>query len=367
MKVLYVDRDFLNADEDGSIIRSKFLYKTLRKFFDVHLLIVDDTVQNLSVYEDIPTLTVKPLTSSFLYPSNVYELSQIDQEKVISFISENSIKLVLFRFYIHWSIYQLVKSKLKCIFDVDLLFSRLSLSSFGLNTIIKNRYYLFEYLRFKLFELRLFRTKAVFLFSNYNESPTDEPQFKSLSNVIPQKRIHVFQKTGNLLFYGNLSATINKYGFVFFYKYIYKKIEKYLQTNNLYIDVVGRGDLTFYKDLLQSQSSHRFKFIGEVEDLDFFICNSRCVIFPILNFSGTLTRVLETVSLNDNFVCTSNVADSFLFSNQISSSNNPSKFAKLIIDKCDNPSTFSHFEDTKAEYTECSLMTKLKVIMENIL
>lgn len=318
MRILYVDRPFYYV-KNGANSRSAHIFQYLVRKYITNLVLVDPGTKNNSKYCDFGTFKIIPINSRHkknpLTPDNNIEFNQSEIKKVIKHIKEFKYDVVFFRFYIYPQLMNVIRKEcpnVEIIVDVDLLFSKLTKTIFQANPNIGNRYYLKEHMKLSLMEKSLFKNNYTFLFSNHNELKIVKcsKNFHYLQNVNNPAQESQSVNKKNILFYGDLSSSVNKEAFKNIVEHVYPQLETYLIETNQYIEIVGGGDSSYYQETIKRKKLLRIKMIGRVDDIHLKISQAKLVILPIENFSGTLTRAIETAQVGTPIVTTTIVAQS---------------------------------------------------------
>jgi glycosyltransferase involved in cell wall biosynthesis len=340
MKILFIDFDFLNM-KNGASTRSKFLLRTLAEESRIDLLVLDPILKNqrqvLHGFNlgSIKYIATKEDNRPFL-PGNLTSFSKKSLEEIIKFIGFESYTTIFVRFYVHERLISLIKEvypSIEIIIDVDLLFSNFCLSMFLENPTVNGRYYLFEYLKLKHFEKEILKKDYTFLFSNQSEMETVKP---STNNVLitnpmilsgPAEDLEV---KNYILLYGNLDSSVMQSSFTSFIKNIYPKIKYSLEVLEIKVHLVGTGDIEFYQQLIDSSESKYVEIIGEVTKIKDHIKSAQLVIFPVIKFGGTLTRLMETIECEIPIVATRKIVMPLGLSKYIPNSDNFGELSMLI-------------------------------------
>lgn len=379
MTTLFIDYDFI-SNRDGAATRSKFLLKTLLKGGTVDLLLFDSVVNNketiLNEFHvgNIYRAETMGKKSSFL-PDNLTCFSDETVETIRGIVTERKYDTIFVRFYVHDQLISKLRSyfpRIKFIVDVDLLFSSFCLSVFKQNPTLETRYYLLEHVKHKKFEKNFFKKDYVFLFSNQEEMNfvKSSHHFYWVTNPIIKKTEPIDPINEDyILLYGNLDSTVMKRTFESFLKNIYPKIKNPLEQLEIKIHVVGTGSVDLYQGLIDAYGCSQIEILGEVSNIKQFIKSAQLVLFPVNTFSGTLTRLMETIECQVPIVATEKVVKPLGLEMYIPCSDNHHDFSRLVIKsllkiKKDKEITSDCYDYTVERFGEKVIAQRLENILE---
>ncbi len=307
LKVLYIDKPFLGLC-GGDKNRSKFLFQALCLKYNTDIVLIEDkTYENktLEEHEVNKMYRIKSNESSFYLPQSLYSFNKKYLAYFKEILSTNQYDLLVFRSNASAILANIANKTLpfaNIIIDVDMLSSRICYDSWKKNKSIKNRYYLFEYLKLYSFEKRFLKKDFTFLYSNAQEITIVKNLYKLeninnhkvLENVFHEEKSSNTYKSENrfILFYGMLNSSVNTSAFIFLRDEIYPLIKDFLIKENIKILIIGKNKNNLYKN-----PPANIQVLGEVDNLSSYIKASEFVFLPLVLASGTLTRILETAFL----------------------------------------------------------------------
>ena len=302
-KLLYIDRPFKKS-LGGDKNRSRYIYNTLKKDFDVKTAIVLTDTER----EEASFVLRGEQKAKFFLPEAIMEFSESTMNSFLFFIKENGITELFFRSIAFTQLAIYVKDKIptiNIIVDVDLILSRLMQQAWEKKKSLRSRYYFIQSLKLLQYEKKLYQNNFTFLFSNEEECIIIEKLYincktKYLANttdLTPQ--IPTIGKKGVILMYGAMDSTANIDAYNYLENKLYQYIESKLEENNYEIHIVGKGC-----NVLTPSRHERIKILGKVDSIEETILESSFVLLPIYIASGTNTRVLETAMAGRALVTT---------------------------------------------------------------
>ena len=153
-KLLYIDTPFLEGF-GGDKNRSRFIYKSLKTKYDTDALLITRGKEKTGGFK-----TIQPATPVFSKPQSVYCFDDFEVEKFRQMLIAGSYDIIFIRFCSPAVLADIASDILpsaKIVVDVDMLLSRISILSWKMSRTIKNRFYLFESIKLKLFERSFFK------------------------------------------------------------------------------------------------------------------------------------------------------------------------------------------------------------------
>jgi len=376
-KVLYVDVPFLGLC-GGDKNRSTFLYESLYKKYDTDILLVLDkhySRQVLKQHKNKDLYLIKNTSGPFYQPKSLHIFNEDQINTFKKILLRNQYQTIFFKFNSMGLLANIAKETLpfsNIIIDVDMLSSRICYEAWKNNKSIKNRYFLFEYLKLSYFENSFLNKDFTYLYTNktemelVQEKHSNIKQHHHLPNVFKEvKEVQsCLYKKRFILFYGMLNSTVNETAYTFLIQEIYPLIKKTLKKQNIQILVIGKNKTSTYKKDLENIS-----ILGEVEDLNSYIKQCEFVLLPLKIASGTLTRILETAFLKKT-VLTSPIGAEGLDMNQaIFIEQLAQGFARKISQLLTNPllcekTGLKAYEYVKTNHSQNEVSKQLYTIIE---
>lgn len=379
-KILYVDVPFLGFT-GGDKNRSRFLYESLSTSYNTDILLIENqdyTKEQIDLHKKENKLyTIKSKKTPFYKPEAVYDFDADNIKKFEQILTSNNYDKVFFRFASTGALAEItstISSLSKIIIDVDMLFSQIAKEAWSNNKTIKNRYYLFEYIKLFNFEKSFFNNKYIFLYTNENELNLVKEKYLIrnfenhfvLPNVINKIDIpeQIDTTKQNILFYGVLNSIANINAYRFLIEEIYPLIKDELEKQNISIDIVGKG-----KTAVHENPPKNINIVGEVDDIVDYIYNSKFVFLPLRVASGTLTRIIESAYLKKCIVTTTTGANGLNMNQSLIIKDNPKDIAnniiKLLHDKksCEFYGNNAH-DDVVKQYLNRNVTQKLFSIID---
>jgi len=379
-KILYVDVPFLGFT-GGDKNRSRFLYESLSAAYDTDILLIqnqDYTQEQIDIHKRENNLfTIKSKKTAFYKPEAVYEFDSKNIDKFKQILKSNNYDKVFFRFSSAAALAKItstISSLSKIIIDVDMLFSQIAKEAWRTNKALKNRYYLFEYLKLYNFEKSFFNNKYIYLYTNENELKLVKEKYLQrnfenhfvLPNVINKIDIpkEVDEEKQNILFYGVLNSVANSSAYRFLIEEIYPLIKDELEKENISINIVGKGRTDIHKN-----PPKNINIVGEVDDIVSYIYNSKFVFLPLRVASGTLTRIIESAYLKKCIVTTSTGAQGLNMDHSLIIKDNPKDIANSIIKLLHDKNSCEHYgsnahDDVVKQYLNINVSKKLFTIID---
>ncbi len=214
----------------------------------------------------------------------------------------------------------------RIVVDLDFLTSRIAQQAWDQNRSIRNRYYLFAYLRNRKFEKWLMTRQCLYLMTNELETKTLEalgregetgPTMATIPNAMPtvcEIPAPTAVEKRYILFHGVLSSAVNLDAFRYIAREIYPHIREALAAHDGELHIVGRGATAEYSKLIEELGLERVRLVGEVDDMGATIVNADFCIAPLRMGSGTKTRILEVAAYGKAVVTTAIGAEGLNFS-----------------------------------------------------
>lgn len=348
-KLLYIDRPF-QGEKGGDKNRSKFIWKALNENYEADLLLLKDYKNPHQKYQPhfgqnnlFELTTTKQVRRK---PEAIMNFSSEEIEKFKKIIIEYQYDIIFIRFAAPAMLADIaseVLTKVKIVFDIDMLMSRLTKLSWELNPSFKNRYFFIQNRKFIRFEKLLFNKSYLFFFTNYLEKEIakknsvysfSKSDLQVVPNVLQADNYPIPQEKENyILFFGSLNSAANSDAFIFLANEIYPLISHKL--GNCKIRIVGRNQTKKIKEI--SDKLEHINLIGEVDDINAEIAKALFTILPIRIASGTRTRILEAANLRTAVISTTLGAEGFEFDeNEIIIADDKKTFAEAIIKLIDN-------------------------------
>ena len=254
-------------------------------------------------------------------PAEVFQFRQRELNRFRSLLRDRRYDIVFFRYIVGTG---LIKDVATClpnagiIVDVDMLASRIAQQAWQQNRSVRNRYFLFELLKLRHYEKRLFRRPYLLLMSNRVElewakrnylTPNALSQLALVPNTMPEVHVQTAKKDMDpprsyILFHGVLSSVVNLDAFRYLTRDIYPCIHDVLVRENIRVFVVGKGLSNTHKEMLRANGCSQVTLVGEVQDMAEMITNSLFCVIPLRIGSGTKTRVLECAAYGKAVVTT---------------------------------------------------------------
>mgnify|MGYP005987308333 FL=1 len=380
LKILYVDVPFLGFT-GGDKNRSRFLYESLSSNYDTDILLIQNkeySAEQIDIHKKGNKLyTINSKKTPFYKSEAVYDFDTDNIEIFKQILKSNTYDSIFFRFASTSTLAQIASQTSvlsKIVIDVDMLFSQIAKEAWRTNKSIKNRYYLFEYLKLYNFEKKFFNNKYIFLYTNKNELELVKEKYLKRENknhfVLPNviNKIDIPRQVNNIkqniLFYGVLNSIANTSAYKFLVEDIYPLIKNTLEQENILINIVGKG-----KNFIHQNPPKNINIVGEVDDIVDYIYNSKFVLLPLTVASGTLTRIIEAAYLKKCIVTTTTGAEGLNMDQSLVIKDNPKDIAssiiKLITDRksCEQYGNNAHNEVVK-QYLNTSVAQKLFTIID---
>lgn len=305
-KLLYIDIPFTDI-QDGGANRSKFLWESLCKYFQVDWLEVYKSAPSSG---NLPTgcnnhYKIKAFPERrFWQPQAINKFSSSAKKEFKQIIKKNDYKVIFYRFLSPVRLAKIVRNineDIIQVVDVDMLMSRLNKLSWQQEKSIRNRYYLLESLKLEKFENFILNKPYLYLLTNKEEAEFVKKEYclkknniDVLPNVMVEKKEIKTEKSNRILFFGTLSSAANSDALQFISEEIYPYLEPVLEKHNLTLDIAGRGWKDSFKNIFTERK--RLRYLGEVDDIDEEIAKSIIVFLPLRIASGTRTRILEAAN-----------------------------------------------------------------------
>jgi len=321
-KLLYIDQPFEGVP-GGDKNRSRFIWKTLRQAFDARLALIADPSQDQAHGEAAsPQMVLPARPPRSLRPSAAPSFDPAEAAKLVELIRREGVEILFGRFFTPYALLERawLERAVRCAaMDVDMLPSRLTAFAWRSRPSFKNRWFLFEWWKLRLFERRLFRLPWLFAFSNEEErrmaaalapskqaaSQKPAPEFCLLPNVMPELPPPPWERSEPaILFYGSLDSTANRDGARWLLEEIYPLLRDDLAAAGAKIRIAGKNPPPELKEAAARMPPERVELLGPVNSIEETIAASRFVLLPLRIASGTRTRILETAALKRAAVCT---------------------------------------------------------------
>lgn len=346
-RILYVDIPFMGIN-DGGANRSKFLWQTLISQYEVDW--VEIRRAGISAGKGLPSglgnhyVLNAEIDKRPLNPVNILRFRHESEEKFLKIVSSGDYYAVIFRFLSPARLADIAEKHCHLIiFDVDMLLSRITKLSWEKRPVFSNRYYLIEKLKLEAFEKKFFRKPYMFLFTNSSEQKWLQQYYKVegannikvLPNVMKEEQERDAEEEQRILFFGTLSSSANTDALEYISHDLYPLLENELEKRDIYLDAAGRG----YKDSFTSlfAEKKRFRYVGEVDDIQKEIKKSMLIFLPLRIASGTRTRILEAANQAKAVVTTPIGVEGLEFgNNEIVSESDKEMLVKSVIQLLDN-------------------------------
>ncbi len=378
-KVLYIDIPFLGLC-GGDKNRSTFLYESLYKKYDTDILLVLDkhySRQVLKQHKNKHLYLIKNTAGSFYQPKSLHVFNEDQINTFKKILLRNQYQTIFFKFNSMGLLANIAKKILpfaNIIIDVDMLSSRICQEAWKNNKSLKNRYYLFEYLKLNYFENSFLNQDFTYLYTNktemnfIQEKHSNTKQHQHLPNVFREKEQSkpCLYKKPFILFYGMLNSTVNETAYTFLIQEIYPLIKKILKKYNIQILVIGKNKTSVYKENLENIS-----ILGEVEDVSSYIKQCEFVLLPLKIASGTLTRILETAFFKKTVLTTPIGAEGLDMNQAICIEQTAQGFAQKISQLLMNPLLcekigLKAYEYVKTHHSPSEVSKQLYTLIENV-
>ena len=324
-KLLYVDVPFKSGLRGGDKHRSRQLWDILSGGFEADLLVLDDGGDPIASWDysgcgQFFTLPYNQMR--YAGPDAIYYFSPTTKKQFGEILKSGGYDVVFFRFMSSARLGKIVEKTLpqaKIVFDVDMIFSRISELSWAQQPTLKNRYHLLEKLKLKWYEKHFFRKPFIFLFTNPAEMAEAERragrsagEFHVAPNMmtIPDKLPKV-ERGNTVLFFGVLNSVANLDALDFMLYDLAPVLSPVLQENNAELRIVGKAMPPDRREKYAAISPPGFNVIGEVDDIHKEIASAKVVLLPLRVASGTLTRILESGALRTAVVTSKIGAEGF--------------------------------------------------------
>lgn len=344
-RLLYIDIPFAGI-QDGGANRSKFLLRSLSRYFEVDWLEIckpssetGELPSGLQNHYRIQTETEK----RFWQPQAINRFSNIELEKFREILKKGNYFAVFYRFLSPVRLGEIVREYDKDIIqvvDVDMLMSRLNQLSWQQNKSIKNRYYFLESHKLEYFEKQIMKKPYLFMLTNKEECEFIKQQYgyeniDVLPNVMTAREELDIDKENRILFFGTLTSAANSDALNFIADEIYVKLEPILEKYDMYLDIAGRGWRDSFKNIFTPRK--RIRYLGEVDDINEEIAKSSLIFLPLRVASGTRTRILEAANQSAAVVTTTiGVEGLDLGDNELVIQDNAEELAKAVDDLLGN-------------------------------
>lgn len=339
-KLLYIDTDFTQGF-GGDKNRSRFIHKSLKEKYDTDVLVITDSDEHKDGFK-----TINPCDGLAWEPQSVYNFSTEQMKKYRQILIEGKYDIVFIRFCSPAALAEAAVQTLpgvKVVVDVDMLLSRISELSWRMNKSIKNRFYLFEWLKLRFFERRFFKNNYLFLFSNPLEKDLVLSRisglvgsFEVVPNIMELPQMQAKRPSDcpskYVLFFGALGSAANIDAYRYLLGSVLPPIKDALVKAGVKVSVVGKDIKPEYRSLLeQSGLADVVDLVGKVDDINEWISGSEFVVLPLRVASGTRTRILEAAAGQKCVITTSIGAEGLDFDeNEIILADNSNDFAAQI-------------------------------------
>ncbi len=343
-KLLYVDVPFKPGLRGGDKHRSRQLWEILSGGFDADLMILDDggdpvaswDYSGFGQFSSLPYSRVRCVG-----PDAVFYFSPTAKKQFSEILKNGNYDVVFFRFMSPARLANIVSRELpdaKIVFDIDMIFSRISELSWARQPTLKNRYHLFEKIKLNWFEKRFFRNPYIFLFTNPAEmsearkkTGKSSGNFQVAPNMMTIPAVIPEVKRGNtVLFFGVLNSVANLDAFDYMLENLAPVIGPVLKENAAELRIVGKGLPPDRREQFNAAAPEGLNLIGEVDDIHKEIASAKVVLLPLRVASGTLTRILESGALHTPVVTSKIGAEGFTLEEEVLPvGNTPEEYAEL--------------------------------------
>jgi glycosyltransferase involved in cell wall biosynthesis len=329
-RIVYIDAPFLTRI-GGDMNRSQFIWRTLQESFDADLLVIrrkDDSDDDIEAHKEGKhrSLVLESIKgqNAFL-PSSIDHFSEGTMRQFRDLLAEREYDYVFLRSVVPALLAfecERVSPQTKVIVDSDLVFSQFTRGYWEKDRSIKNRFFLFESLKFRWFERKLYRHPYLFLLANPEDRKfleraywrgTAPSRFSLLPNAIAFKDMEEsVPEEKNILFFGALDSFPNIDAFTFIMDQVYSLIKATLETSGVKLFVAGRRETPIYKELIAKHGAEKHvRILGGVDDMLATVKASLFTLFPVHQTSGTRVRVLEAAKAKRTGVTTTLGAEGY--------------------------------------------------------